>query len=100
MKCPTCGRTHKRTTEQNARYWLLLHKIAEQIEVEGQRFSADTWHEYLKGFLIGKEEKVLPGGEVRVRAISTTTLEVPEFNDYMTKIESWAGRKHGIWLEE
>ena len=99
-RCPTCGREVKRSNEQNARYWLLLHKVAEQVEVEGKQFSADCWHEYLKGHLIGKEDYELPGGEVRTRAISTTKLSVPEFNDYMAKIEHWAGSKHDIWLDE
>jgi hypothetical protein len=79
---------------------LLLHKIAEVVKAEGQLFSADTWHEYIKGYYLGKTEKVMPDGEVRVQAVSTTTLDTEKFSEYMAKIESWAARKHGVYLDE
>jgi hypothetical protein len=85
-----------RSTEQNKRYWAILGEIA-QTPVQGQRFAAESWHEYFKGRFIGKEEVKLPNGDIYNRPISTTTLDVIEFGDYMTQIEAWAAG-HGILL--
>lgn len=87
-----------RSTEQNRRYWALLNEIAAQ-PVQGQKFIADAWHEYFKGRFIGKEEINLPNGQTFNRPISTKTLDVIQFSDYMTQIEAWAAG-HGILLGE
>lgn len=82
----------KRSGEQNKRYWAILNFIAESAFVNGKRFSAEAWHEHFKRKFIGLEE--LPnGGSV---GISTTTLEVPEFNDYMRSVESYAITELGL----
>jgi len=86
----------RRSVEQNRRYWALLSEIAAH-EVQGQRFMTDSWHEFFKGKFIGKEEVKLPWGELYNRPISTTTLDVGQFSEYMTQIEAWAAQ-HGIVL--
>lgn len=93
-------REHRRarSSEQNKRYWALVGEIAAQ-PVRGQRFVADAWHEYFKGKFIGKEEIKLPNGEIFNRPISTTTLDVLQFGEYMTQVEAWAA-EHGILLGE
>lgn len=84
----------KRSVEQNRRYWAILNYIAESAFVGGKRFSAESWHEYFKRKFIGLEE--LPdGGNV---GISTTMLEVPEFNDYMRSCEQYAVNELGLEL--
>lgn len=80
----------KRSHEQNRRYWALLRDIAEQLRPDGQRFSEESYHEYFKSRLIGMEELVLPNGEPRLRAMSTTALSTEEFSDYCLGIEAWA----------
>ena len=87
-----------RSNEQNKRYWALLGEIAAH-PVDGQRFAADSWHEFFKGKFIGKEEVRMPWGETYNRPISTTTLDVGQFSDYMTQIEAWAAER-GILLGE
>lgn len=87
-----------RSVEQNRRYWALLTEIA-ATQVQGQRFITESWHEYFKGRFIGKEEVKLPNGEIFNRPISTTTLDVMQFGEYMTQIEAWAAQ-HGILLGE
>lgn len=76
----------KRSGDQNKRYWALLQEIATNGWVEGKQFSADAWHEHMKRTFIGCEE-VPKGGTV---GISTTTLSVGEFTDYMEKVQAYA----------
>lgn len=82
----------KRSLEQNKRYWALLNEIAEQAYVGGQQFSAEAWHEHFKRKYIGCED--LPGGGQI--GISTTSLAVSEFADYMTKVEQFAVTELGV----
>ena len=93
-------RVHRkaRSTEQNKRYWAIVQEIAAH-RVEGQRFAPESWHEYFKGLFIGKEEIKMPWGETYNRPISTTTLDVVQFSEYMTQIEVWAAER-GILLGE
>lgn len=76
----------KRSIDQNKRYWFLLNEISEQAWIDGKKFSPDTWAEFFKFKFIGSEET--PDG--RMVGISTTILSVPEFSDYMTKIEEYS----------
>jgi hypothetical protein len=92
-------RVYKRTNEQNKRYWAILQELAEQCDVKGEKYSAETWHEYMKGRFIGYEDVPLPNGTTLHRPISTTTLDKPQFTEYMTQIEAWAAHR-GILLGE
>ena len=98
VRCPSCGRRKTRSTTANARYWLLLHLIAEKLKPQGQIYSAEQWHEYMKQRYLGADEVRLPNGEVLNRRHSTTDLDVTDFNDYMAKVEQW-GIEHEVWLE-
>lgn len=93
-------REHRRarSVEQNRRYWAIVQEIAAN-EVDGRRFAPESWHEYFKGQFIGKEEIKLPWGETFNRPISTTTLDVGQFSEYMTQIEAWAAQQ-GILLSD
>ena len=84
----------KRSGDQNRYYWQRLNEIAEQAWVGGKQFSADSWHEFFKRQMIGSEE--LPhGGTV---GISTTSLSVAEFAEYVGKVETYAASELGIEL--
>jgi len=83
---------NKRSVEQNKRLWKILNEIAESAWVNGDQYSADAWHEMFKRKFIGQEE--LPDGGIL--GISTTTLNVSEFGDYMTKIEAYAATELGL----
>ena len=89
---------HKRSVEQNKRYWAILNEIAE-TNVRGETYSAETWHRYFKVRFIGMEETKLPNGKVVQEPISTTTLDKGEFGEYMTRIEAWAAQ-HGILIAD
>ena len=75
----------KRTKEQNNRYWAMLFEVSAVVWLDGKRYSDECWHEYFKRTFIGCEE--LPGGGLV--GISTTTLTVEQFANYMTQIEHW-----------
>lgn len=84
----------KRSTEQNRRLWKIYQTLAEQVWVNGRKYSQDVWHEYCKRTFIGVE--ALPNGETV--GISTTTLNTAEMTDYQNKIQAWAAQEHGlIW---
>jgi len=97
-KCPTCGRARTRSSEQNRRYWALVHAISEK-PVQGVQYSADTWHLYLKQRFLGAIDIQLPNGKTITIPQTTTSLDTMDFNDYMTKVEVWAS-EHGIYLPD
>lgn len=84
----------KRSGAQNRRYWALLRQISEQAFVGGRQFSDEAWHEFMKRRFIGLEE--LPCGSSV--GISTTTLDVTSFGEYMQHIEVYAASELGLEL--
>ena len=82
----------KRNGDQNRYMWNRLAQIADCAWVGGKQFSQEAWHEYFKGKFIGYEET--PDG--RLIGISTTTLGVGEFAEYVTKIEQHAAQELGV----
>lgn len=89
----------KRTLDQNKRYHAVCKEISEQLYAEGRPYDPDTLKEYFKRLFIGTTEAVLPDGKTVQYGISTTTLSVGEFADYMTQIDAWAA-EHGVIFEE
>lgn len=89
----------KRTLQQNRRYHAVCAEIAEQLILEGRRFTPDALKEYFKRLYIGSTEVPMPDGSVAIYGISTTTLSVGEFADYMTRIDAWA-TENGVIFEE
>lgn len=82
----------KRSVDQNKRYWAILNEIAAGAWVGGKQFSTEAWHEFMKVKFIGAEET--PDG--RLIGISTTVLSVPEFADFMTRVEAYAAEELSI----
>lgn len=85
----------KRSQAQNRAYWRLLNQIADDAWLSGNRYSADCWHEHFKRRFIGIEE--LPNGGDK--GISTTSLTVAEFTDYLEKVYLYAVEELGIQIE-
>ena len=88
-----------RSAEQNRLLWALYNDIAEQAVVRGNRFSADCWHEFLCGELLGKTDMRLPNGEIVTRRVSTASLNVEEFSNYVDRVSAW-GADQGVVFEE
>lgn len=82
----------KRSVDQNKRYWAILNEIAEGAWIGGRQFSTEAWHEFFRAKFIGYEET--PDG--RQIGMSTTTLSVAEFGDYMTRVEAYAAAELGV----
>jgi len=98
-KCPTCGRVPKRSSESNRRYWALLAVLSERLKVKDIQYGRQVWHEYMKEKFLGASEIELPNGKKRIISESSASLDVSEFNDFMSKVEVWCG-EHNVWLDE
>jgi len=98
-RCPTCHRRHRRSNPANARYWLLLHAIADKVKPGGLSYSADQWHHYMKSRYLGCDDVALPNGKTLTIPKSSADLDVADFNDYMTKVEAWAVERD-VWLDQ
>ena len=79
----------KRSVDQNRRYWKLLREVSAVVWLDGRQYSDAVWHEWFKRTFIGCEE--LPDGDVK--GISSTTLSVEQFGEYMTQIEAWCAEQ-------
>lgn len=86
----------KRSVEQNKRLHAMLAEIAEQAWVSGRQYDAETWKEHFRQTLIGSEEIDMPSGKRIERGISTTTLNVHEFGDFMERIAEYAVTNLGV----
>lgn len=89
-RCPTCKRLRKRSNPANARYWILLHLIADNIKPEGVQHDPKVWHEYMKQRFIGVDEFVLPNKEILKRTKSSAELDTSDFAEYMRHVEEFA----------
>ena len=96
----------KRSTEQNALYWVLLTQIAEQAWVAGRQFAAEVWAEHMKRELLPEETargvqkwRYLPNGD-RDLAMSTTDLNVSEMSTYVEKLQAKAAVELGVIFNE
>lgn len=88
----------RRTTEQNSRLHALLTDIANNAWVDGKQFDAETWKEFFRQKYIGTEEVLLPDGRRIERGISTTTLDVGAFSDFMDQISAYAAENLAVEL--
>lgn len=90
--------THKskRSLEQNRRLWALYGEIAASAWVDGKQFSAEAWHELLKGEILGYVD--LPFG--RRMPMSTAGLDVEQFAQYMQRVEAFAVTQLGVEFVE
>ena len=84
----------KRSAAQNRRYWGrgVLAQIAEQATVNGQRYSAESWHEQFKRQFIGVIE--LPNGQVV--GMSSADLDTAEFCVFCDQVEAYAATDLGV----
>lgn len=82
----------KRSVEANKYYWQLLKFIAGNAWINGKQYSKEAWAEHFKQSMIGYEE--LPSG--KQIGISTTTLNVAEFAEYLRNIEQYATTELGL----
>lgn len=80
-------RKKKRRLSQNRLYWLWVKPLAEYFG-----YTDDQMHDELKYAFIGEEAWTNRKGQVRSRPLSTTTLTVKEFAEFLNKIDLLARR--------
>ncbi len=98
-RCPKCHRLQKRSNQANARYWLLLHLIADNVRPKDTAYSAETWHTYFKLRYLGSQEVKMPNNMTAQIPKSSADLDTAEFNDYMMKVEVWA-QDHEVYMDD
>jgi hypothetical protein len=96
MKCPACGRQEPRSSDQNRRYWKIISLLSD-VSIQGQKYNPASWHEYFKIKFLGATEINMPNGKTLIVPNSSTDLDVPAFNEFMTQVEVWAN-EHNIYL--
>jgi hypothetical protein len=103
-----------RSDDQLAAMWAgIIQPIADQAYINGQRYSAETWHEYLKQLVLpemAKEDehgewfksgggvyRYMPDGS-RQFVGSTGKLTKKGMGEYMGRIEAYAVQELGVRL--
>lgn len=95
-----------RTIQQNRFYWgPVLGDIADQVILEGERWTKEAWHELCKRKFAGYEiKKVRVAGrksKVVIRRLrSTTDFKVKPFSVYLEKVMAWAVTELGVKFSE
>lgn len=84
----------RRTSEQNARLWL-LH--TEASEVTG--YTPLEMHELALMRHFGADEKMAGGQVLMVPRKRSSTRDVKEFSEFMEATEAWYAVEFGVWLE-
>jgi hypothetical protein len=79
-------RKPSRSLEQNARYWVAIHEIAEQISIEGRKYTPQVWHRYFKERYLPGRIVELPYGQITEAEPSTTDLTLDEFSEYIERV--------------
>ena len=98
-RCPTCHRRIKRSNPANARYWLLLHELADKLRPGGQAYSAEQFHTYYKSRFLGCDEMKLPNGKTLILPRSSADLDSGEFAAYAGRVEADAAER-GVYLAD
>lgn len=91
-----------RTAQANRYYWgVVLKEISEQARVNGQRYTAEAWHELGKRQFLGYEiKKQTVAGRKRKTVIrrlrSTSDLKVKAFAAYLEQFMAFAATELGV----
>jgi hypothetical protein len=68
-------------------------------EWSGQRYSAETFHVYMKTKYLGADDVKLPNGRVLTIPRSTADLDVEEFAEFYDKVAADCAER-GVFLED
>ena len=95
-RCPTCGRSPKRSSDQNAALHAALTEISEQMEWGGERLSVEEWKRLLTaGWMraTGRRAKMvraLDGQGIEVLYQRTSELSKAECSELLEFVMAWA----------
>ena len=84
-----------RTLEQNSRMWVLLTRIAEQVEWYGETLTPENWKDIFTAGM--RKQRAVPGldGGFVVLGARTSKMTKSELSDLMTLIEAF-GAQRGV----
>lgn len=91
-----------RSVQQNRFYWgVVLAEVSEQAAINGQRWTAEAWHELFKRQFLGYSiRKVAVAGRKRktvIRALrSTTDLKVRPMSEYLERVIAFAATELSV----
>lgn len=92
--------SEQRSVAQNKLLHAILRDVADNLVVNGQRFSQEAWKELFRRRFIGTEEVLLPSGERIERGISTTTLDRGQMTEAIDQFFAWLASEHGYLSQE
>jgi hypothetical protein len=91
-----------RSIQQNRFYWgACLKDISEQAKINGQRYTADAWHELFKRQFLPRvvKKSAVAGRKRKVVTVSigsTTGLSVRKMSLYLEKVQAFAASELGV----
>lgn len=89
----TVKKKGRRSSQQNRFYWgVVVEEIRLNLLDRGNRFDADTVHEYLKQKFNYESIVITQTGEMLQVGQSTTELNKEEFGVYLDRIIEWAAQ--------
>lgn len=75
-----------RTLDQNALYWTTLREVAEQVSIDGNKFTPQVWHIYFKQRFLPGRIIELPNGQIMEAEPTTRELTKEQFSEYVTEV--------------
>lgn len=88
--------------EQQIRYYfgVVIKAIAENVWVEGRRFSKESWHEHFARKFLPPSEMVLPDGEVVIvrASIARGKIGVRAMAKYTEEVLAEAATEYGVTI--
>lgn len=88
-----------KTRAQEKLFHAILNDVADTIEVEGKKFSLESWKEYFARKYLGTVEIVMPDGEIVTRRRSTAEANVAEYNEMIDKTLMELAQEFGYLAE-
>ncbi|HKR41012.1 MAG TPA: recombination protein NinB [Paraburkholderia sp.] len=81
----------KRSNEANRYLWQLLTEIAEQVELDGKRFSKEAFYAHYLDLFAPKQE-----GVRGLVPVGTSQMNKQQFADFVQRVESHAATEFGV----
>jgi len=90
----------RRSLDQNAKLWPMLHDISKQVEWYGHWLTPEEWKHVLTAAL-HQEQKVVPGinGGFVVLGLSTSRMSKREFSDLIELMYAFGAEHRVEWSD-
>lgn len=88
-----------KTRAQEKLFHSILQDVSESVDVEGRKFSLESWKEYFARKYLGTVEIVLPDGEIVTRRRSTAEANVEEYNILIERTLQELAAEYGYLTE-